>query len=48
MQVIDVDGHITVTKGHVGTSFHVEILPDGRNTFDSTASGRRPSAPPQR
>ena len=38
MQVIDVDSHVTVTKGLEGTPFRVEILPDGCHSMEFNAA----------
>ncbi|HLW71326.1 MAG TPA: amidohydrolase family protein [Candidatus Binataceae bacterium] len=45
MEVIDVDSHVTVTKGLEGTPFHVNILPDGGHGFEFNKTGLR-FAPP--
>ena len=45
MQVIDVDSHVTVTKGLEGTPFHVDILPDGGHGFEFNKTGLRFTPP---
>ena len=45
MQVIDVDSHVSVTKGLEGTPFHVDVLPDGGHGFEFSNTGLR-FAPP--
>jgi hypothetical protein len=45
MQVIDVDSHVTVTKGLEGTPFKVDILPDGGNSFEFDNTGLRFTPP---
>jgi len=45
MQVIDVDSHVSVTKGFEGTPFDVDVLPDGGHGFEFSNTGLR-FAPP--
>jgi aminocarboxymuconate-semialdehyde decarboxylase len=45
MQVIDVDSHVTVTKGLEGTPFKVDLLPDGGNGFEFNKMGLRFTPP---
>src|ERR1700761_2054339 len=45
MPVIDVDSHVTVNKGLEGTPFHVDILPDGGNSFEFNNTGLRFTPP---
>ena len=46
MQVIDVDSHITVTKGLEGTPFQVQMLPDGGHLMEFNRT-RIDFTPPQ-
>jgi aminocarboxymuconate-semialdehyde decarboxylase len=45
MAVIDVDSHVTVTKGLEGTPFQVDILPDGGHGFKFNNAGLRFTSP---
>jgi predicted TIM-barrel fold metal-dependent hydrolase len=45
MQVIDVDSHVTVTKGLEGTSYRVDMLPDGGHAIEFNQTGFK-FAPP--
>ena len=39
MQVIDVDSHVTVTKGLEDTPLRVDILPDGGHSIEFNQTG---------
>ena len=45
MPVIDVDSHVTVTKGLAGGPFKVDIRQDGGHSFEFNQTGLR-FAPP--
>jgi predicted TIM-barrel fold metal-dependent hydrolase len=45
MQVIDVDSHVTVTKGLEGTLFQVNILPDGSHGIEFNRTGLKFTPP---
>ena len=45
MQVIDVDSHVTVTKGLKGTLFQVDTLADGGHGFEFNKTGLRFTPP---
>ena len=45
MQVIDVDSHVTVTKGLEGGPFRVDILPDGGHSVEFNRTGFKFAGP---
>ena len=45
MEVIDVDSHVTVTKGLEGTPFRVKVLPDGGHAIESNQTGFKFATP---